>query len=331
MSAVTQSVQLFLLAGVAFLVLGSLLAAVMVRLVGARLARWEPRARHRAIVVLAALPAAFAAVFLTAASLPSIVGLIAPALDHCPAHDDGHAHLCFVHPPGVSIHAGLLLFLGLLVSYAALRSVFAASRVLRARRIVAALAQTGEQQSDLGITLVESAQPVCITAGLLRPRVLLSRGLLDLLTAEERAVVIAHEHTHARRRDALSGLCVRALGALHLPGVGHWLTRELEVAAEQACDEAAAPTLADRVSVASVILTVERAVQNASDWQLAPVAVAFGACAVQRRVEALLGDPPPARSLRPIAFAIGVTLVSVFGVAHEIHHVTESVLSLIAH
>lgn len=331
MSLAAQSAQLFLLAGLAFAVVGALVAAALVRLGGARLARWEPRARHRAIAMLAALPAASAAVLLFAASLPSLVALAAPALDHCPAHDDGHAHLCFVHLPEVGIHAGLLLVLVFLVSYAALRAAFAAASVARAVRLVAALVKTGERRGDLGVTIVETPQPVCFAAGLLRPHVLLSRGLFEALSLEERAVVLAHERAHVRRRDALVGGVVRALAVAHVPGIGRWLVRELEVAAEQACDEEAARVVADRVSVAAAILTVERAARHTTGGALAPVAAPFGARAVERRVEALLGEPAPRRSLRPLAIAVAVGLASALVLAGELHHLTESVLSVIAH
>src|SRR5688572_15113096 len=191
MSLAAQSAQLFLLAGVVFLAIGALSAAVVVRLFGARLSRWEPRARHRALTLLAALPALSAVGLLFAASLPSLVALLVPGLDHCPVHDDGHAHLCFVHLPHVGIHTGLLVSLVFLASYALLRAGFAASSVLRALRVVAALARTGERRSDLGITIVETRQPLCFAAGLFSPHVLLSRGLFDALGAEELAVILA--------------------------------------------------------------------------------------------------------------------------------------------
>jgi Zn-dependent protease with chaperone function len=331
MSPAAQSAQLFLLAGVVFFALGALVAAVIVRLGGARLSRWEPRARHRALALLAALPAASAVGLLFAASLPSLVALIVPGLDHCAVHDDGHAHLCFIHLPTVGIHKGILLSLVFLASYAVLRAGLAASSVLRALRVVAALASTGEQRRDLGITIVETTQPVCFAAGLFRPRVLLSRGLFDALSSEERAVVLAHERAHVRRRDALIGSLVRALAGLHLPWVGRWLVHELEIAAEQACDEEAARLVADRVSVAAAILTVERAAETAAARELDAVAVAFGARAVERRVEALLAEPLPQQSLRPLAISVGIALMSVLVLSDELHHLTESVLSVIAH
>jgi Zn-dependent protease with chaperone function len=331
MSPAAQSAQLFLLAGVAFLAVGSLASALLARLFRARLSQWEPRARHRALAMLAALPVLTALALLFAASFPSFVALIVPGLDHCPVHDDGHAHLCFIHLPKVGINTGLMLGLVFLVSYALLRAALAASSVLRAVRVVAALAKTGEQRRDLCITIVETTQPVCLAAGLLRPRVLLSRGLFDSLSAEERTVILAHEQAHVRRLDAFVASFIRALAVAHLPWVGSRLVRELEIAAEQACDEEAAAAVTDRVAVAAAILTVERAAQHAAASQLDPVAVAFGARAVERRVEALLTEPTPPRSLRALAVSLGVALVGVLVLADELHHLTESLLSVIAH
>lgn len=331
MSAAAQSAQLFLLAGCTFLALGALAAAVILRLARARLVQWAPQVRHRAIVLLAALPVASALALLFSASLPSLVALVVPALDHCPAHGDGHAHLCFVHLPPEGIHGGLLLLLVFVASYAGLRLLFAAARVLRALRVVSALVKTGTPRPELGVTLVESSRPVCFAAGIVRPRVVLSRGLFQALSPEERAVVLAHERAHVRRRDALVGAVVQALAVLHLPWVGRWLVRELEVAAEQACDEAAARCVADRVSVAATILTVERAALHAGTRELAPVAAAFGARAVERRVEALLAEPVPPQRLRWLTVPTVAVLGSSLVLADELHHLTESVLSIIAH
>jgi Zn-dependent protease with chaperone function len=331
MSPAAQSAQLFLLAAVAFLAIGSLASALVVRLVHDKLSQWEPRARHRALATLAALPVLTALALLFAVSLPSFVALVAPGYDHCLVHDDAHAHLCFVHLPKVSINTALMLGLVFVVSYALLRAALAASSVLRAVRVVAVLARTGEPRPDLGITIVESTHPVCLTAGLLRPRVLLSRGLFESLGAEERAVILAHERAHVQRRDALVASFVRALGVLHLPTVGSWLVRELEVAAEQACDEEAALAVTDRLAVAAAILSVERAAQHAAASPLDPVAVAFGARAVERRVQALLSEPTPPRSLRAMAVSLGVALLGVLALADELHHLTESLLSAIAH
>ncbi|MEN9577483.1 MAG: hypothetical protein RJA70_492 [Pseudomonadota bacterium] len=331
MSPAAQGAQLFLLAGLAFLALGTLASAALVRLCRTKLSRWEPRSRHRALVGLAALPVLTALALVFAVSLPSIIALIVPGLDHCAEHDHGHAHLCFIHLPKVGIHLGLMLGLLFLLSYAVLRALFAASSIARALRVVASLARTSEQRPELGISLIESSLPVCLAAGLLRPRVLVSRGLFNSLTRTERAVVIAHEQAHVRRRDAFVACLVRAFAVVHLPQVACWLVNEVEIAAEQACDEAAALAVGDRLAVAAAILRVERALQGGASAPSTQVAAAFGARAVTRRVEALLSDPTPPQSLRALTVAASVALGSVLLLATELHHLTESVLSRIAH
>lgn len=331
MSPVVQSLQLFLLAGVAFLSIGALASAGLVRLVRPRLLNWEPRTRHRAIVLLAALPVLTALALLVAVSLPSLLALGLPGLDHCTAHDDGHAHLCFTHLPVTHVHMGLSLGLALLLAYGVMRAARAGRRLARALLVVRSLARVGEEQSDRGFTIIDTTQPVCLTAGLLRPRVLISRSLLGALDSREQTVVLAHERAHVRRRDALTASVARALAVFHLPEVGRWLVSELEVAAEQVCDEEAA-TLTDRVTVAAAILKVERAVWHSTEAQsLGLASVAFGARAVERRVEALLAEPQHPTSLLALSSALALTFGALLVHADELHHTAEFLLSVVAH
>ncbi len=331
MTPVMQSAALFLLAWLGFIAVGSLSSAVAVRVIGHRVARWEPGARHRALVLLAALPVLTACALMLSATLPSFVSLELPGLDHCTSHNDGHPHLCFLHLPQVGMNSVVLLLLGVVVGYALLRAAFASAGVARASRILGVLAMSGERRRDLGVTIIETSQPLCLAAGLLRPRVLLSRGLLESLTRDERAVVLAHEHAHVRRRDALVASLVRVLAALHLRPVAQWLVREVDVAAEQACDEEAGEIVGDRVAVASAILAVERAAQHAAAEQLALVAVAFGQRAAERRVESLLAEPGPRHSLAPLSAGLGAAAVLVLAASDELHHLVESLLSVIAY
>jgi Zn-dependent protease with chaperone function len=331
MSLVLHGIQLFLLAGIAFLGVGSLTSGLLVRACARQLSFWEPRARHRALVLLAALPVIAAMLLLLSASLPSLVSLVAPGLDHCRTHDDGHAHLCFVHLPKVGIDPELMLGLIFLLVFGAARAAFAISSTVRAVRALDALVRTGEERRDLGVTVIETAQPMCLAGGLWRPRVILSRGLLACLGENERAVVLAHERAHVRRRDALVASIARGLAAVHLPGVARWLVRELEIAAEQACDEEAACAVADRVAVASAILSVERAAQHAAHAPYVTATVAFGECAVARRVESLLAEAPPPGSLRGAIMWLGVGAAGLLGLADQLHHVTESILSVVVH
>lgn len=331
MSPVVQSVQLFLLAGLAFLAMGALGSALVVWLVRGQLVTWDPRARHRAIVVLGALPVLTSLALLMAVSFPSLLALGLPGLDHCTGHDDAHVHLCFTHLPVTHVHTGLTLTLGLLLGYGVLRATLATARMVRALRVVRCLASVGEEQPSSGFTVIDTAQPMCLTAGLLKPRVLLSRGLLEVLGDGEQTVVLAHERAHVQRRDALTASLVRGLSVFHLPTVGRWLMNELEVAAEQVCDEEAAAQT-DRVTVAAAILAVERATWGSvENRMLGAVAVAIGATAVERRVEALLADPQKPTSLWGLSSALVATFAAMLVHADELHHLAEFLLSLVAH
>lgn len=74
--------------------------------------------------------------------------------------------------------------------------------------------------------LLASAEPIAFTAGLLRPRIFLSRGLFASLSREEQNAVLAHEIAHARRRDPLRCFVVQLIfEALFVPASQRWTNR----------------------------------------------------------------------------------------------------------
>jgi beta-lactamase regulating signal transducer with metallopeptidase domain len=321
-----RSAAFFLLAAL-LLALASAVGSALVTLVARRrLNAWAPRERHRALFVLALLPLASCAALALSALLPSLASLFSPSLDHCAAHDDHHAHLCFVHPPTHSLGAGVLLFLVFVGSLAFFRVGLGALRLRRGLGRVRALARTGERRDDLGVIVLESPGLVCLAAGLLRPRVLVSRRFFSDLSEGERAVVLAHEHAHVRRRDALVSILARFFAALHLPPVAAWITRELSIAAEEACDDEAGLAVGDRLRVAETILRVERSWEI--DQVLGGAAHAFGAQA-ERRIESLLAPPKTRGSFRVAIVAGLVAAALVLASSGELHHLTETVLSVL--
>ena len=325
-----SGLPLFVLAGLVFVLFGALVSAAVVRAFAADIRRWAPRDRHRVITLVAALPLIIGATLMLASSLPAVISLFVPSLDHCTQHDDVHAHLCFVHVPHVHPSAFVAGALVILCAYGLFRAVRAIVRIAHGLRLVRALAASAEPRHDLGASVIETARPVCFAAGVLHPRVLISRGLLDLLDDGERRIVLAHEQAHVARRDAMVLGIVRALTVFHLPSVGRWILDELTIAAEEACDEAAVIVSGDRLAVAAAILRVERMSQDVhSDF--AWVAQAFGPGAVERRVASLLGAPCVERTLRAPMASLGVCVACVFAAAPELHHATESILSFVAH
>ena len=325
------SVLLFAVAALGFLALGSVLAAILALSVRSQLKLWQPRSRHAALLSIAVMPAACSFWLLLCASAPAFIALLVPELDHCALHADDHAHLCFKHLPQGAVHGQVLLALIGVASYVFVRAAIAARSGMRALRVLRALSRTAQQRSDVAASIVDAAQPMCFTAGFLRPRVFVSRGLLETLNAAELGIVLLHEQAHVRRADALCSALARACAGLHLPRVRHWLLRELQLSAEQACDEEAALAVHDRLAVASAILRVERIAQGApATHGLGMMAVAFGESAVEQRVCAMLDDPRQNSQLK-LWSALG-SAVAICGLVASgpLHHVTESLVSALA-
>jgi Zn-dependent protease with chaperone function len=161
--------------------------------------------------------------------------------------------------------------------------------------LVAAVGRSGVGN----VVCLDSPAASAFCAGLLRPRVFVTSGMVAALAAEELDAVLVHEAEHARRRDPLRRLAGRAAADVlfWLPLVGWWTSRRLEDA-ELAADRAAI----DRVGRTPLA----RALRATA----APAAPAVGARfdgAGPARVTQLLGDRPPPR--RPPLAACLLSLV----------------------
>lgn len=259
------------------------------------------------------------------ALLPGVVALVWPALDHCASHGDGHVHLCVVHGPH-----GLRLGLGWVVLAAVLGPASIALgrtglRVARGRRLVEALRRTAHPVVDGEHHVVASAAPFALTAGLVRPRVYVTTGLLDALDGPGRVAVLAHEDAHVRRRDPLTKLAAEIACALHLPVTRAMLLDDLALACEQACDEQAALAVGDRTTVASVLVRMGRVVERCP-WPASPIVARFGEGSIAARVHALLAPPLPSPRVPSTATLIGLGVTVAMLAAAPIHHVTETIL-----
>lgn len=92
------------------------------------------------------------------------------------------------------------------------------------------LAATREE-ANVPLYVLPSTRPVAFCYGLVRPRVVISARLLELLGGEEREAALWHELAHARARDPLRSLCARLASAalVWLPAVRDLLERYLLV------------------------------------------------------------------------------------------------------
>ena len=169
------------------------------------------------------------------------------------------------------------------------------------------------------IDLVKSQEPFAITHGLLKPRLLLSSGLVALLDDQQLEAVLRHESAHIHGLDPLRILIARALRASMrlLPGADGLLAAYL-CQLELDADRAAVEGMDDASSLASALHLLLTAP--------AFVGLAVGALsATDVRIDRLLGAGTTPRALlqRPsglhaVAFAlvVGVVLCLLLAAIH---------------
>ena len=111
-------------------------------------------------------------------------------------------------------------------------------------RLQALLAAHNLSTEDVVYLNLPATHAFCL--GFWRPRIWLTAGLIDLLTAEELAAVLAHEAYHCRRRDPLRLLLSRAVKSafFFLPLVGD-LAKLVELQQEIAADQAVIERMGD--------------------------------------------------------------------------------------
>jgi beta-lactamase regulating signal transducer with metallopeptidase domain len=326
--SVLGEIQLLALAFLLSMGAAVVLSHLLVGLALPRLAAWSAPERHSALWLMSVLPALLSAVLFLAAILPTLLALAAPEFDHCAHHDDAHLHLCFVHLPHDAGSTLLWCALATLAAGLAALSTRFALQLRRSRRLVSRLLSASKPHSSQVFAVVPSDRALCMAVGLWSPTIAISDALLGSLDATELSVLVAHEREHQRRRDAAWQLSARALSALHTPALRAALLRELSLAAEQTCDEAAARSVGDALSVAETIVHVAKLTQLEPDL---PCVAFFGASATERRVEALLEAPTASAAprLQAVWATSVIAVVSVLAASASWHHAVESALSLL--
>jgi len=327
--SVIGALHLVLLEALVFALVAAGLTSLAVRSVPKRIAAWSPASRHRAWLVLASAPMVLSLAGVLATFVPSLLGLVWPEYDHCLVHPGTHVHLCLVHLPKHLGNVGSCLVLLAAAVVLSARAGNAVIGLTRASRLRSRLLAQGAHEPDLSAWVLPTKQPLCLSAGVFRPAVVVSEGLLGAVTREQLGAVLAHERAHATRNDTLFRLLARAATVFMWPAARRRVLQAIEVAAEQSCDEAAARVIGDRLAMAEVILKVERLL-HPMPGGLAPLALSFGGTAVELRVSALLESPRTEhRSIAVVLLAL--LLVALFAVSEPLHHLTETLLGALTH
>jgi len=188
---------------------------------------------------------------------------------------------------GVAVLVVAGLGLGTWILRASCLAISATREIARLpRRQPADALVVAAQRTGVGeVVCLDSAAAAAFCAGLLRPRVFVTSGMVASLADDELAAVLVHEAEHAHRRDPLRRLAGRAAADVlfWLPLVGWWSRRRLE----------AAELAADRAAIRRVGRTPLARALGATAAPVAPAAGAGFNGAGPARVTQLLGDPPP--------------------------------------
>ncbi len=188
--------------------------------------------------------------------------------------------------------------------------IVSASRALARRRA----ATRGLPRSDEAVQIIASDVPVAFAVPGRPGHVVVSSGMLAVLTPAEREVVFAHEHAHLRHRHHLHlGIAEVISGAL--PFLGR-LRTTVRFATERWADEDTAKQLGDRGVVASAIGRAALASSPA-----AYPALSIGGGDVVARMEAMLAQPTQTGPHLVIAAVTLTTIGALAGSAVQLHHV----------
>jgi Zn-dependent protease with chaperone function len=206
-------------------------------------------------------------------------------------------------PDGATAPALVAALGSLALAALALTTRSGVRQVSASRQALHRLRHVTPMRGHAGVMAFDDHVARAFCAGFARPRIYLSTGALGLLSDTERAAVIAHEAHHARRRDPLRLLVMRALadGLFFLPALRR-LADRYRALAELAADEAAVRATRDSHALASALLAFD-ALADPAMVGIAP-----------ERVDHLLGEQP--RWELPIALVAGaaVTVVAVAAV-----------------
>jgi Zn-dependent protease with chaperone function len=179
---------------------------------------------------------------------------------------------------------------------------------------------------------IDTEAPVMALVGVLRPRLLITRAVLEALTDEELRASVAHELGHRRAWDNLKRLAMRAApDLLFATGAARALERRWAAAAEQAADRGVGDNDRERCALASALVKVARLTPPVSSIA-EPISALVDGGDITARVQRLLDDAPsPARprSVRWLALTIPAAALALgyTPLLRIVHGVTETLVN----
>lgn len=182
--------------------------------------------------------------------------------------------------------------------------------------------------------VIDTDAPVMALVGVLRPRLLITRPVLDALTDEELRAASAHELGHWKAWDNLKRLAMCAApDVLSATSAARALERRWAAASEHVADRGAGESGRARCALASALVKVARLTPPATSIA-EPISTLVDGGDITSRVQRLLEDAPSAaggRSARWLALAIAIPVCALAlgytPLLRIVHFVTEVLVS----
>ena len=196
-------------------------------------------------------------------SQPKIVtvveGVAQPLLEAWPADATTPVSVAGIGTRGTTAPASRDWLPPLLLSAWAAGTLLLLARWMRSWQRLRATVRRGEPMTladgTPAVTVAERVEPGVF--GIIRPVLVLPRGIAEQLSAEQLDAIMAHELSHMRRRDNLTAalhMLVEAVFWFH--PMAWWLEARLVEERERACDEAVLESRRQPVAYAEGILNV---------------------------------------------------------------------------
>lgn len=281
----------------------------------------QPAQRIRDVMAVACLPWLLPVLWVIALGAVAVGKRLGWLDDHCAGH--GHLHFCLDHFPALQMSPWPLILLGLgaliLVMLVIRRAWRGAQESARLNALLRLLPEGGVLRQ------IDNDYPVALVARPLRPVILISRGMLNLLNHSERRVLLAHEAQHLRCGDLRHALLLELLLTLHLPQTASALRSTWRQAIEERADDRVAERFGHALTAQTLLKVAKQ-----QHFAAAPMGLAASGADVVRRIERLLQDTDlstdPGR-LRAFWLA-ALSLASAMPLAAA-HHAVETALAMI--
>lgn len=282
--------------------------------------RLAPAERRTRLWLMAALPWALPLTLVLAGLFLAAGQLLGLLHDHCLHHGPGHPHICLAHLPQLVLSYPEIFLFASASSYFVLRWLRMTIEQSRQSGHIAALTAFSKRERRC-LQIIEDKRLLGFAAGLRKPAIFLSRGLLEQLGIRERRIVLAHEAAHLRHGDLPKTLAFECLLLLHLP----WVAASLRMQWSRVIEEHADDVVAERfgpIDVASTLLTVSRSSMQA------PVGLSVAGANPAQRIQRLLnGSANKKHGLFSRIYLIALITIGIaifFG-----HHQVETLLGWI--